>query len=101
MIDKREAKRIMAEIRLVLLDVWDPIGIRDEPNAQDEYDSYVGPLSQLLINGATDDKIADWLYRQADETMGLGGVQREAMFPTVAALRKIPLPIDMDLQRDK
>ena len=35
MIDKYESRRIRAEIRQVLLTVWDPIGVADEPNAQD------------------------------------------------------------------
>jgi len=40
MIDKYESRRIRVAIRNVLLGVWDPIGIKDEPNAQDEYDGY-------------------------------------------------------------
>jgi hypothetical protein len=38
----------------VFLDVRDPIGIRDEPNAQTEYDGYIGPIFDLLSSGATD-----------------------------------------------
>jgi len=91
-IDKEESRRIAKEIRRALLDVWDPIGIRNEPNAQDEYDSYLGRVFRLLTTGATDEQIADWLFRQADEHMGLGGVTKEAMYPTVAALRKIKVP---------
>ena len=41
-IEKYESRRIRVEIRRVLLMVWDPIGIRDESNAQDEYDGYWG-----------------------------------------------------------
>jgi hypothetical protein len=41
-IEKYESRRIRVEIRRVLLTVWDPIGIRDESNAQDEYDGYLG-----------------------------------------------------------
>ena len=37
MIDKYESRRIRGEIRRVLMTVWDPIGVKDEPNAQDEY----------------------------------------------------------------
>ena len=45
MIDKATSRRIRAKIRHVLLEVWDPIGIKDEPNAQDEYDAYMGRSS--------------------------------------------------------
>jgi hypothetical protein len=91
MIDKDESRRIRAEVRRVLLDVWDPIGVKDEPNAQDEYDCCLGSLFQLLTTGATDDAIADYLWRQGTEHMGLP-LQKQAMYPTVAALRKIALP---------
>jgi hypothetical protein len=94
MIDKQEAKRITSEIRLVLLDVWDPIGIKNEPDAQDEYDCCLGGLFRLLTTDATDDQIADYLSRQETEHMGLGTVQREAVCPTVAALRRIKVPRD-------
>ena len=38
-------RRGEAELRRLLLVEWDPIGIADVPKAQDEYDSYVGPLA--------------------------------------------------------
>jgi len=84
----------MSAIRRVLLDVWDPIGIRNEPNAQDEYDSYIGGAFHLLATSATDEQIAGWLWRQAEETMGLSGARKEDMYPTVAALRQIKVPRD-------
>ena len=93
MIDKYESRRIRAEVRRVLLDVWDPIGVKDEPNAQDEYDCCLGSLFHLLTTGATDDQIAEYLWRQGTEHMGLP-LQKEAMYPTVAALRQIALPED-------
>jgi len=93
MIDKYESRRIRAEIRRVLLDVWDPIGVKGEPNAQHEYDCCLGSLFQLLTTGATDDHIADSLWRQGTEHMRLQ-LQKEAMYPTVATLRQIALPED-------
>lgn len=92
MIDRQEARRITSEIRLVLLDVWDPIGVADEPNAQDEYDCCLGGLFRLLTTGAADDQIAEYLSQQEIEHMGLGDVRKEAMYPTVAALRRIKVP---------
>jgi hypothetical protein len=92
MIDKQESRRIRVEIRHVLLDVWDPIGVRNAPNAQDEYDCCLYPVFRLLTTGASDDQIAEWLQKQAGEHMGLGNVRKEAMYPTVAALRRISIP---------
>ena len=91
MIDKYESRRIRVEIRHVLMDVWDPIGVKGVPNAQDEYDCCLGSLFELLTNGASDDQIADYLWRQANEHMGLTR-DKQDMYSTVAALRKIALP---------
>ena len=93
MIDKQESRRIRVEIRHVLLDVWDPIGVRGVPEAQDEYDCCLYPVFRLLTTGATDDQIAEYLSHQETEHMGLGAVRKEAMYPTVAALRKIKVPV--------
>ena len=51
MIDKYESRRIRAEVRRVLSDVWDPIGVKDEPNAQDEY---------RLLSGFSISPAHDW-----------------------------------------
>lgn len=68
--DKEESRRIRVAIRHVLLQTWDPIGIRDEPNAQDEYDMYIGDVYELLLDGASDEKIAEYLLWVATERMG-------------------------------
>lgn len=90
MIEKKQAQRIMADVRRVLLNVWDPIGVRDEPNAQDEYDCCVDPLVTLLTSNASDDQIAEYLWRRGTQHMGLS-LNREEMYRTVAALRQIDL----------
>ena len=48
MLAKKEIRRDQDEIRRVLVDVWDPIGIKDVGNAQDEYDAYIGGLFHIL-----------------------------------------------------
>ena len=70
-IDKYESRRIRVEIRRVLLQHWDPIGIREEPKAQDEYDGYLGGVYGLLVRGASDKEIADHLAHIVEERMGL------------------------------
>ena len=88
--DKYQARRIRRDIRRVLLDVWDPIGVKDEPNAQDEYDCCLGGLYHLLAEGGSDEQIAEYLWKQGTEHMGLP-LRRDAMYATVAALRQIRL----------
>src|SRR5450631_2735052 len=71
MIEKYESRRIRVAIRHVLMDVWDPIGVKHEPSAQDEYDGYLGGVYELLVSGAPDDSIEEHLLRIVTERMGL------------------------------
>jgi len=89
--DKKEWKRICREIRDVLLTVWDPIRVKDEPRAQDEYDGYVGRVFSLLTQKKSDDELADFLIWVEEDQMGLGPATRESELPTVRALRAIRL----------
>jgi hypothetical protein len=91
MIEKYESRRIRVAIRHVLMDVWDPIGVKDESNAQDEYDSYLGGVYELLVTGASDESIEDHLWRIVTERMELTA-KKSDMADTVKTLRQIPLP---------
>ncbi len=91
MIDKAASRRIRVQIRHVLLNIWDPIGIKDEPNAQDEYDGYTGPIFTLLSGDATDEQLGDQLLHFVNDRMGLDAT-REAMLPTIRALQAIEFP---------
>jgi hypothetical protein len=91
MIDKLTSRKIRVQIRHVLLEVWDPIGVKNEPNAQDEYDGYVGPIFDSLSGGATDKQLTDRLLYFVNDRMGLKATP-EKMLPTVRALRAIEFP---------
>ena len=45
-------------IRAILLNIWDPIGIADINSVLDEYDSYLSPLCGLIADGASAEAIA-------------------------------------------
>ena len=84
------------QIRHVLLETWDPIGVKDEPYAQDEYDGYIGRLYELLTSNAPDAEMTEYLYWAVHENMGLDRATRADMVTTVEALRKITLPVDSE-----
>jgi hypothetical protein len=45
------------------MDSWDPIGVRDVPEAQDEYDRYAGEVYVMLMDQrATEQAIASYLF---------------------------------------
>jgi hypothetical protein len=91
LIDRRRSRRVMSEIRRVLMHVWDPIGIKEVANAQDEYDSYIGGIYHLLRSGASDERIQEHLWLLVTGTMGLSGARKGDMAETVRALRQIKL----------
>jgi hypothetical protein len=95
-IDKYESRKIRVQIRRVLLEVWDPIGVKDEPHAQDEYDGYLGIVYELLVNGAIDAKIAEYLHWVVHDRMGLDAARISDMTPTVEALKAIPISVSGD-----
>jgi hypothetical protein len=82
-------------VRRVLLELWDPIGIGDDPLGKTEYDCCIDQVIRHLFRGATDDEIAEYLRSQATEHYGCA-YQKETAFPTVAALRKITLPATLE-----
>ena len=91
LVEKKDLRRLEAEVRRVLVEVWDPIGVKGEPNAQDEYDCCLWGIVRLLTTHGTDEQITEYLFRQGTEHMGLS-FPREELQTTVGALRQILLP---------
>jgi hypothetical protein len=94
--DKRLRKRlreIEERIRNVLLHDWDPIEVANEPLAQSEYDSYVGGLYGLLTSGASEEEIADHLWRIETEGMGLSRAEPSALLPVARKLRELNIQL--------
>jgi hypothetical protein len=60
------------ELRRLLMERWDPIGVNAAPGAWDEYDGYRGDVMELLRSGASAEEISDYLGRIERENMGLG-----------------------------
>ena len=66
-------KFIMNEIKTILLKEWDLIGIQDIPEAQDEYDSYILSIYQLIQLKKSEEEVFNYLWRIETEHMGLSG----------------------------
>jgi hypothetical protein len=70
--NKYQSRDNRARVRQVLMDEWDPIGVRNAPEAQDEYDSYVGRVYVMLMDErASASEIGKYLFRVATEYMDL------------------------------
>ena len=80
------ARRIQRVIRRVLLEDWDPIGVREVPEAQDEYDSYVGGVYRLLAEGASARILAEHLYAIETDRMGKRTATAAHLLPVAVKL---------------
>ena len=69
---RKKGGSIHAEIKRILWEEWDPIGVRGEA-PDDEYNAYIGGIHRLLADGADKAAIVEHLYRQETESMGLRG----------------------------
>lgn len=69
----KRAQQLHQDIHQALITDWDPIGVADIPEAQDEYDSYIPTIYKLLITRAPKHEIFDYLWWLETEHMGLRG----------------------------
>ena len=84
----RRAHEIQDSIREVLIREWDPIHVQGVPEAQDEYDSYIGGVYRLLANGASESEIATHLPSVERESMGFV-TSTEALLPVARRLKQL------------
>ncbi len=85
--DKR-AREIQASIYEVLIRDWDPIHIQGVPEAQDEYDGYVGGIYRLLAKGASESEVAEHLASIESDLVGFS-TSAEALLPVARRLKEI------------
>jgi hypothetical protein len=62
-----------AKVRGVLLSQWDPIGVRDVPQAADEYDGYAAHVANMLAEGTTVGELSSYLLEIEQDALGLRG----------------------------
>jgi hypothetical protein len=60
---------------------WDPIGVNEVPEAADEYDSYIGGVYELLVEGAPEEKIGLYLRQIEIDQMEMVNAWREPLLP--------------------
>ena len=78
-------------MRRILLEEWDPIGIRNEPVAADDYDEYIGPVFDMLERNAPALEVVEYLRGIEVVRMGLGKPRwlSEHSEKTVSALQAL------------
>jgi hypothetical protein len=91
---EQRAEEIRRRIAEVLRRDWDPIGVRDEPAAQDEYDAYVGGIYRLLATGASARQIAEHLAQVEAKYLGFEDINPKALIPVAEKLLEVNVRLD-------
>ena len=68
---------------------WDPIGVKDEPQAQGEYDGYVGGVYRLLASDASDRQIAQFLADNEAAMLGYEDTNPKMLIPVAQKLQRL------------
>ena len=79
------AKSFEQSIQAILRSEWDPIGISDNPKAQDEYASYLPLIIELAHQNVAVAVMTEHLLKLAQKHMGLEGDPKR----TAAAAKNI------------
>lgn len=58
---KDETEQLIRKIDEILLQFWDPIGVKDAPEAADEYTSYARTIVRMLSEGRDAYAISNYL----------------------------------------
>ena len=67
------------EVKNILMNDWDPIGVKSNPNAKAEYDQYALRIVGMLYNGTTQDSLADYLDKIVTEDLGLSSNKNKSI----------------------
>lgn len=63
--------KIEKQVKDILMNDWDPIGVKNNPNAKAEYDEYALRIVGMLYNGSNENKIAEYLNIVVTQDLGL------------------------------
>jgi hypothetical protein len=74
---RAEYDKLLTKVRTALLTDWDPIGVRDVPTAQDEYDTYAPVLCGLLMRGHSREDLIKHISWIVHDQMGLQDMPAE------------------------
>jgi len=91
---EERAREIQKAIGEVLLRNWDPIQVKDVPQARDEYDAYIGGVYRLLSSGATALQIAEHLVRIETEQLGYQDTDPKMLIPVAEQLMRLNVRLE-------
>jgi len=84
-----EKKELISNVRYILLNDWDPIGIGDNSNLSDEYDGYIGSIIKILEQKPSVESIATFLKNIEKTEMGIDVVDINSLHNVASKLKEI------------
>jgi hypothetical protein len=91
----QRALEVMDSIRAVLFEDWDPIGVNENQNLRDEYDSYIAPVYRLLSEGASAEEITDYLFK-LEHDLGMPAKSKDHLPLIVRKLQALNVKLGSD-----
>jgi hypothetical protein len=82
----KRANEIQDSIRQILFREWDPIGVNDNPNLIDEYDSCIAPVYRILTGSHSENELIDYLSKAASDILAESCDAREQFRPVAKKL---------------
>lgn len=70
-------KKLFEQVDKILWEDWDPIGVNNSSDGEDEYRGYVPSIIKLLIEGADVKKITKRLFEHANVNMGMSSIMED------------------------
>jgi hypothetical protein len=64
-------EKTLVDVRRILWEDWDPIGVSNSPEAPTEYDSYAPTVVSMLFRGCSAHDLEHHLARLETDSMGL------------------------------
>jgi hypothetical protein len=68
---------------------WDPIGVKDIPEAADEYDGYLGDIFELIEGDAPPSEIAEYLRSVESQSMCLPETPNSFRLSVAESLKRV------------
>src|SRR5579862_4883310 len=81
--EKERSREVRNAIRNILMQKWDPVGVKDVPEAADEDDPYIGDIYDLLKHGVSNEELSKHLVKIETERMGLSDANGKPLLPEV------------------
>lgn len=89
--DRRRYKSVLSDVNRALLNEWDPVGIRDLPEAHTEYEGYAMTCVSLAMRDKSTEEIASFLASVQVDKMGLTLQNESARLQAATTIRKLVL----------